>query len=205
MATKAALRARYSKPIERARIKVQARLDEHCRRFIAMSPFVCLGTQGEGGADVSPRGDEPGFVHVVDEATLALPDWPGNNRLDSMENITENRRVGLLFLVPGVNETLRVNGEARISEEPELLARWDRRGRRPKSALVIGVAEAYFHCGRALIRARLWDTAAKVDRAMIPSYGAMLHDQIVQAGADFSSSAEEIDASVEDGYRNQLY
>src|SRR6187200_1745232 len=118
------LRESYGEPIERARLKVLHRLDGHCRKFISLSPFVCLGTCGVDGADVSPRGDRPGFVHVLDEVTLALPDWPGNNRIDSLMNITSNPRVGLLFLIPGVDETLRVNGRAEFSNDPGLLERW---------------------------------------------------------------------------------
>jgi uncharacterized protein len=122
----------YGPPIERARLKTLRKLDKHCRRFVELSPFVCLGTSGADGADVTPRGDAPGFVHILDDVTLALPDWPGNNRLDSLRNIVENPKVGLLFLIPGVDESLRINGEARITTEAAILARWQTNGRRPK-------------------------------------------------------------------------
>jgi hypothetical protein len=191
------LRDVYGPAIERARKKSLRRLDGHCRRFIELSPFVCMGTVGSGGADVTPRGDQPGFVHVLDETTLAMPDWPGNNRLDSLENLREDARVGLLFLIPGFEETLRVNGRAEISFAEELLGRWEKR---PKSALVIRVEEAFLHCGKAMIRSRLWDPAAHVDRGALPSYGQMMKDQI-----EIADTAAEIEASVADGYRNRLY
>jgi PPOX class probable FMN-dependent enzyme len=191
------LREVYGPAIERARKKTLRRLDAHCRRFIALSPFVCMGTVGSGGADVTPRGDEPGFVHVLDAKTLAMPDWPGNNRLDSLENLLEDPRVGLLFLIPGFAETLRVNGRAEVSVDEALLGRWEKR---PRSALVIRVEEAFLHCGKAMIRSRLWDPAARVERGALPSYGQMLKDQI-----EIADTAAEIEASVAEAYRNRLY
>jgi uncharacterized protein len=194
------LRHTYGEPIERARLKVLPRLDTHCRKFISLSPFVCIGTSSENGADVSPRGDRPGFVSVLDDATLALPDWPGNNRIDSLINVKANPRVGMLFLIPGVDETLRVNGTAVVSTDSEILARWEANGKRPRSALLITVEEAFLHCGKALIRARLWHDDYKIDRSELPTYGAMLKDQI-----EISDSAEQIEASVAEGYRDRLY
>ena len=194
------LREMYGPVLERARLKTLRKLDQHCRNFIRLSPFLCLGTAGAGGADVTPRGDQPGFVHVLDDATLAIPDWPGNNRLDSLSNISANAQVGMLFLIPGVDETLRVNGKARIAAEPELLAGWNVNGRRPKSAIVVTVEEAFLHCGKALIRSRLWHEDSKIDRRELPSYGQMLKDQI-----EVCDSAEEIQASVVAGYREKLY
>jgi PPOX class probable FMN-dependent enzyme len=194
------LREHYQQPLERSRLKVLRRLDSHCRRFIELSPFLCLGTAGEEGMDVSPRGDRPGFVHALDDVTLAVPDWPGNNRLDSLGNIVSNPNVGMLFLIPGVDETLRVNGTARVSTDPDLLARWDVNGKHPRSALVIAIAQAFLHCGKALIRSRLWHEDYKIERGELPSYGRMLKDQI-----DVRDSAEEIEASVAEGYRDRLY
>lgn len=195
-----ALRERYGPPIERARLKTLPKLDRHCRRFIELSPFVCLGTAAEGGCDVTPRGGKPGFVHVLDNATLAIPDWPGNRRLDSLMNIISNPQVGLLFFVPGVDETLRVNGSAAITTDPGMLARWEVDGKRPRSALVVTVEEAFMHCGKALIRSRLWHDDYKIDRGELASYGRMLKDQI-----EISDSAEEIEAAVAESYRNKLY
>jgi len=200
LSTPEALREHYPAVIERARLKTLYRLDDHCARFIALSPFACLSTQGPAGADVSPRGDQPGFVHILDDTTLALPDWPGNNRLDTLTNILANPTVGLLFLVPGVDESLRVNGAAQISVDPALLARWNVNGKNPRSVLIVTVAEAFLHCGKALIRSRLWQAESRIDRADLPSYGQMLKDQI-----QVPDSAEEIQASVVDAYKTHLY
>jgi len=194
------LRERYGQPMERARLKSIRKLDKHCRKFISISPFVCLGTNGESGSDVTPRGDRPGFVHVVNDVTLAIPDWPGNNRLDSLMNIVANPQVGLLFLVPGVDETLRVNGTAKVTFDPEVLSGWEVNGRSPKSAIVVTVEEAFLHCGKALIRSRLWHDDYRVNREDLPSYGRMLKDQI-----EICDSAEEIEASVAQGYKERLY
>jgi PPOX class probable FMN-dependent enzyme len=200
LGSEADLRQLYPPPIERARLKVLRRMDQHCANFIAHSPFLCLGTSSEHGADVAPRGDKPGFVHILDETTLAIPDWPGNNRLDSSSNILVNPQVGLLFLIPGVQETLRVNGTAEITTRPELLARWEGNGKRPKAALVIKVKEAFLHCGKALIRARLWEDDYKIQRSQLPTYGQMLKDQI-----QTTETAEEMQTSIENGYVNKLY
>ena len=194
------LREQYPPAIERARLKTLRKLDGHCRRFIELSPFVCLGTNSDAGPDVSPRGDRPGFVHIVDDTTLAIPDWPGNNRLDSLANVQSNPAVGLLFFIPGVDETLRVNGTAQITMEAGVLDRWETNGKRPRSALVITVTEAFLHCGKALIRSRLWHDDYKIDRSELPSYGRMLKDQI-----DIQDTAEQIEQSVAEGYRNKLY
>src|SRR5216684_2018589 len=194
------LRALYPAPIERARLKTLRKLDQHCANFIARSPFLCLGTSSERGADVAPRGDEPGFVHILDDSTLAIPDWPGNNRLDSSSNIVLNSQVALLFFIPGVQETLRVNGTAQITTRTELLDRWERNGKRPRAALVVRVREAFLHCGKALIRARLWEDDYKIARAELPPYGQMLKDQI-----NTTETAEEMQASIETGYANKLY
>ena len=194
------LRKAYPPVVERARLKTQVKLDKHCRNFIARAPFVCLGTSSERGADVTPRGDEPGFVLVLDDTTLAIPDWPGNNRLDSLSNILFNPRVGLLFLIPGVEETLRINGTAEISTSAELLERWQRNGKRPRAVLVVTIREAFLHCGKALIRSRLWKDDYKIDRAELPPYGQILKDQIVT-----SETAEAIEASIQNGYANRLY
>jgi PPOX class probable FMN-dependent enzyme len=194
------LRERYPAPSERARLKTLRKLDIHCRTFIAHSPFVCLGTSSENGADVAPRGDRPGFVYVLDDVTLAIPDWPGNNRLDSLTNVLSNPRVGLLFFVPGVDETLRVNGTGIIATSVDLLSRWEVDGKHPRSVLLVSVQEAFLHCGKALIRSRLWHNDYKIDRSQLPPYGAMLKDQI-----EIGETAEEIQASVAQGYREGLY
>jgi PPOX class probable FMN-dependent enzyme len=187
-------------PSERARLKVQRSLDAHMRNFIALSPFVCLGSSSAAGADVTPRGDQPGFVHVLDDSTLLIPDWPGNNRLDTLMNIEANPNVGLLFLIPGFTESLRVNGVADISLEPALIERWNVNGKHPRSVLRVAVREAFLHCGKAILRSKLWDESAKVDRSALPSYGQMLKDQ-----THVRDSAEQIQASVENAYKTGLY
>jgi PPOX class probable FMN-dependent enzyme len=195
------LRECYSEePSERARLKVQRMLDGHMRNFIALSPFVCLGSSSADGADVTPRGDQPGFVHVLDDQTLLIPDWPGNNRLDTLMNIEANPQVGLLFLIPGFTESLRVNGLAEVSLDPALLERWTVNGRHPRSVLRVSVREAFLHCGKAILRSKLWDESAKVDRNVLPSYGQMLKDQ-----TQVRDTAEQIQASVEDAYKTRLY
>jgi len=194
------LRECYPEPSERAVLKTQRALDLHMKRFIALSPFLCLGSSSAEGADVTPRGDAPGFVHVLDDATLLIPDWPGNNRLDTLMNIEANPHIGLLFLIPGFNESLRVNGVADVSLDPALLTRWDVNGRHPRSVLRVSVREAFLHCGKAIIRSKLWDENARVDRAALPPYGQMLKDQI-----SIGDSAEEIQASVEESYKTRLY
>ena len=194
------LRAIYAEPTTRARRKCLPQLDKHCRDFIALSPFLCLGTATATDADVSPRGDAPGFVQVLDDTTLLVPDRPGNNRLDSLSNLLANPSVGLLFMIPGVDETLRVNGIARIVTDQGLLARCSVNGKVPKSGILVEVREAYLHCGKALIRARLWHDDYRIERSRLPTLGQMINDQ-VQDGA----SAAESDARIDYAYKNTLY
>lgn len=174
----ARLRALHHRPMSRATDKVLTALDRHCRAILAVSPFCVISTQGPGGADVSPRGDPPGFVRVLDDRTLLLPDRVGNNRLDGMANLLANPRIGMLFLVPGMNETLRINGTARITDDAALLAPSAMQGRPPKVGLLIAVEEAFVHCAKALVRSDLWNPAAQIDRATLPSYPAMLRDHV---------------------------
>jgi len=174
-----ALRGHYGDPSAMAQRKQLERLDEHCRTLIAASPFVVVGTSNAAGEqDVSPRGDPPGFVKVLDDKQLLIPDRPGNRRLDSLSNLLENPGVGLLFMIPGMNETLRVNGRGRIITDPEVLADMIVQGKPPLSALLVEVEAAYIHCGKALIRSRLWSPDAQVDRKSLPSLGKILADQI---------------------------
>lgn len=173
------LRTLYVAPRERSRRKVMPALDTHCRSLIALSPLVMVGSFGaDGRADVTPRGDAPGFVEVADEATLLIPDRPGNNRLDTLTNLIANPAIGLLFLVPGIDETLRVNGTAEIRDDAELLARFEVDGKRPVTALKITVQEAYLHCAKAFMRSRAWDPTSRVERASLPSMGEMMRDQL---------------------------
>jgi hypothetical protein len=169
-------------------------------RFISLSPFLCLGTSGAGGGDVTPRGDSPGFVQVIDDQTLLIPDWPGNNRLDSLTNLVGNPNIGLLFFIPGVNETLRVNGAAEITMEPTLLERWTVNGKHPRSAIRVTVREAYLHCAKALMRSRLWEDDYRVERTELPTYAQMLKDQGVT-----TQSVEQLQAAIDDSYTTRLY
>lgn len=172
------LREFYPEPKERALQKQLDRLDAHCRRFVALSPFVVLATvSADGRLDSSPRGGGPGFVHVRDDRTLWLPDAPGNNRLDSLSNVAETGRAGLLFLIPGVDETLRVNGAARVRADAEARAPFDGERHRPRVVVEVVVEEAYLHCAKALMRSRLWDPASRRDRSVLPTMGEMLRDQ----------------------------
>lgn len=170
------VRARHPAAMSRATGKVLRRLDKHCRAMIAHATFVVIGTHGSKGDDVSPRGDPAGFVRVLDDRYLLLPDRVGNNRFDSMENIFENGRIGMLFLVPGMAEVLRVNGRARVTDDAALLAESAMQGRAPKLGLLVEVEEAYLHCAKAINRAGLWDPSKHIDRGQLPSYGAMLVD-----------------------------
>ena len=171
----AALRAHMGAISLLAERKVLHALDRHCRAFIALSPFVVLASSdAEGRADASPRGDPLGFVQVLDDRTLLLPDRRGNNRIDSLRNILADPRVGLLFLVPGVNETLRVSGTATISTDPALIARCSAHDKAPTTVLVVRIHSVFFQCARALLRSRLWQADAQVPREALPSTGTML-------------------------------
>lgn len=201
----ATLRALYAPTSELAAKKCIYRLDKHCRALIARSPFLCLGTRGtDGMADVSPRGDPPGFVKVLDDKTLAIPDRPGNNRLDSLSNIIADPAVGLLFLVPGFDETLRVNGRARITTNPELLHTMAVKDRAPRLAIVVTISEAFLHCAKAFRRSRLWDPEARQDRSELPSLANIILDQTTGVPEDRDEMAE-IDAELEASYRRSMY
>lgn len=174
----AALRGLHHAPMSRATDKVLRDLDVHCRRIVGLSPFCIISSQGPDGADVSPRGDPPGFVRVIDDRTLLVPDRVGNNRLDAMRNLLVNPRIGLLFLVPGMNETLRINGRARITDDARLLAPSAVEGRAPKVGIVVAIDEAFLHCGKAFSRSKLWDAGQHIDRNVLPSYPDMLLDHV---------------------------
>jgi len=176
--TRESLRALYPVAKERSVRKQLSQLDRHCLRFIALSPFVVLASGGkEGHLDASPRGGAPGFVKALDSTTLLIPDAPGNNRLDTLENIVGTGRIGLLFLIPGVDETLRVNGRARLSDENSLLDSFKDEKRAPKLVIQVKVEDAYLHCAKALMRSKLWSPESRVERAVLPTMGQMLNDQ----------------------------
>jgi uncharacterized protein len=177
------------------------RLDGHCKSFIARSPFVLIGSSdGNGNADVTPKGDKPGFAAVLDDNTIAIPDRPGNNRVDTLENIVVSPAVGLLFLIPGMNETLRVNGEARITTDPALRERLAVQGRPPLSVIVVTVKAAYMHCAKAFMRSGLWKPDSWPDRATMPTLGEILRDQEA-----VDQSAAETDRRLDEAYKQSLW
>ena len=196
----AALERLYGKPTGAAVAKEIDHLHPHYQRMIAASPFVVLATTGPDGVDTSPRGDAPGFVAVADEKTLLLADRPGNNRIDSLRNILADPHVALLFLIPGIGETLRVNGRAVISTAPSLLEKFSVAGKLPRSVIVIAVDTVFFQCSRAIFRSKLWDPAQHIARASLPSLGTMVAD-ISRSGFD----AESYDKGLYERLKGSLY
>ncbi|MFM0727251.1 pyridoxamine 5'-phosphate oxidase family protein [Paraburkholderia strydomiana] len=184
------LEALYGQPHERALRKEIAYVNEDYRAFIEVAPFAVLATAGPDGLDCSPRGDAPGFVRVVDERTLALPDRIGNNRLDSLRNIIVEPRLALLFIIPGVGESLRVNGRGRITSDAEWLDSFAVEGKLPRTVLLIDVDSVYFHCSKALVRSKLWDPARHVERSQLPSAGE-IHRRLNGAGFDAATYDRE--------------
>jgi len=173
------LKTIYPEPSPRVIAKARPELDAHAKKFIAMSPFCVLATSGsDGSVDASPRGGNPGFVHVAGPNRLLMPDRSGNNRIDSFRNIVEGSGfVQLIFFVPGIDETLRVGGKGKLSAEPDLLAAMEEFGKLPRAALSIDVHEAYFHCGKALMRSKLWSPDIRVKRDVFPSISEVIHEQ----------------------------
>ena len=173
------LKTIYPDPSPRVIAKARPEIDAHAKKFIAMSPFCVLATSGsDGSVDASPRGGNPGFIRVAGPNRLLMPDRPGNNRIDSFKNIVEGSGlVQLIFFVPGIDETLRVGGSGTLSAEPDLLASMEEFGKLPRAVLSIDVREAYFHCGKALMRSRLWSPEARVERSGFPSISQVIHDQ----------------------------
>lgn len=185
--------------------KCQNSLDRHAQAFIRRSPFICLGTQDlDGKADVSPRGDPVGFVKILDQHTLAIPDRPGNNRLDSLVNILANPSVGLLFIIPGFDDTLRVNGRASLVIDPEILESMSINERIPKLAIVVKVSEVFLHCAKAFRRSHLWNPDHFQDRREMPSLSKIILDQTTGAPNDEDEMCK-IDNELEDDYRKTLY
>ena len=201
VSNEARLRELYPQTGERAILKVQDKLDKHCVDFIARSPFLCIGSsRPDGCADVSPRGDPPGFVHVANPNLMLIPDRPGNNRLDTMTNIFENPKVGVIFFIPGVDETLRVNGDAQVIADESELARFEFRRHVPVAAIAVTVREAFLHCAKALKRSKLWDEESKIDRKSFTRAGDIFSDH-VKGGM----SGDEVEAYLEEHYRTGLY
>ena len=195
------LRQHYKDVSERARLKEMRKLDRHARTFIAHSPFVVIASQdGNGNGDATPKGDRPGFVVVLDDHTIAIPARPGNNRLATWQNVIANPAVGLLFMIPGMNETLRVNGTARITADPELRERFAIDGKLPITVLVVRVNAFYMHCAKAYLRSELWKPETWPDRSSLPTLGQILADQIAT-----SQSGPEVDASLTESYAKTMW
>jgi uncharacterized protein len=188
----------YPEPTARVIAKARPEIDIHAKNFIAMSPFCVLATSGsDGSVDASPRGGNPGFVHVAGPNQLLMPDRSGNNRIDSFRNIVEGSGfLQLIFFVPGIDETLRVGGRGKVSADPELMAAMVEFGKPPRAVLRIDVTEAYFHCGKALMRSKLWSTE-RVERKVFPSISEVIHDQT-------TLGEPETQAVVEERYKTQL-
>ncbi|UQZ36705.1 phosphohydrolase [Paenibacillus sp. PK3_47] len=200
--TEDGLRSLMGYPKEIAEKKMITTLDENCKEFIAKSPFMLLSTSNASGqCDVSPRGDHPGFVHIIDEQHLLIPERPGNKRYDSLRNIIGNPEAGLLFLIPGLGETLRINGRAYITTDPKLLAPAAVRDSVPVMGIIVEAVECFLHCAKAFRRSQLWEPGSWLDTADLPSAARMLSEHIRMEGL----TPEAVALSLEDGYKNRLY
>jgi len=198
--TRDQLEEHYGQPKGHLSRKELPKLNDHSKHFISLSPFLVLSTSAanDGPADASPRGDAPGFVRVLDDTTIALPDRPGNRRTDSFHNVMENPEVGLMLMVPGMNEILRINGRARLTTDPELLATLEAKGKPPRAALVVDIRDVFMHCGKAIIRADLWNPDVQIDRKDFPTLGQVNQDW-------YGVDGKAIDERIADEYVNKLY
>ncbi len=199
--SRAELRSIYKPAYENALRKELHQLDFHARNFLSRCPFVLIGSQdSKGNADVTPRGDRPGFVRVLDDTTIAIPDRPGNNRLDTFENIIENPAVGLLFVIPGMNEAMRMFGEARLTVDDDLREQMAVDGKPALSVLVVRIRSHYMHCAKAFMRSQLWAPETWAPRSDMPTLGQIVRDQMA-----LSESSEEVDAGLAEAYRVSLW
>ena len=195
------LRDHFGEPLHIAVAVEKPQLDKHHRRFIEHSPFICVASAGSDGQPaVSPKGDTPGFVKVLDDKTLLIPDRPGNNKVEGFGNMVENSKVSVIFFIPGITETLRVHGEAEIVLDKELLKFGKAGAKLPKTATLIKVTKAYMHCGKALIRSKLWDPDRHIAKGVIPPFGQIIKDQ-----SGVPKTQEEVQDIVEQEYRDNLY
>ena len=168
------LQSLYGEKLPTSVIKEIDHINDGYRKLIEAAPFVAIATSGPEGLDCSPKGDAPGFVRILDDKTLAIPDRPGNNRIDSFRNIMRDPRIALLFLIPGIGETLRVNGRASISIDPDLMQSFAVGGKLPRSILIVHIESIYFHCSKSIVRSKLWEEATKIDRKSLPSTGTII-------------------------------
>jgi uncharacterized protein len=206
IADEATLRVLFGQAEGLAVRKTIPRIDRHARDFIARSPFLCIATSNaQGRADVSPRGDPAGFVQVLDDHHLAIPDRPGNNRLDTMVNILENPNIGLIFMIPGFEDTLRINGKAEITGDPAVLERARVDGKLPKIAIRVRVEEQFFHCAKAFRRSRLWQPEAVVDRKVMPALGRIILEQTEEAARMKEEEIVACDVAIEESYKTEMY
>ena len=195
------LREIYRQPKELAAKKVMTEFEEHSRRFIELSPFLVISTTGSDGiGDVSPRGDAPGFVKVMDDnRTIAIPDRRGNNRIDTLTNIVTNPSVGTIFFIPGVAEVIRVNGDASIHDDPNLCSKFEVKGKQPATVILVEAREIFLHCAKAIMRSGLWKQEVQVGRTVMPTIAQMISDQI---GRDRPLQTHQ---AVEEAYQKELY
>ncbi len=194
------LQSLYGEKMPAAVVKEIDHINGSYRKLIEAAPFVAVATSGPEGLDCSPKGDAPGFARILDDKTLAIPDRPGNNRIDGFRNIVRDPRIALLFLIPGVGETLRVNGRAQISIDPELMRSFAVNGKLPSCVLLVHIESIYFHCSKAMVRSKLWDEKTKVDRASLPSTGTII--------AELSQGrlgGEAYDKTLPERIKKQLY
>lgn len=196
-----ALREHFGEPLHIAVVVEKPQLDKHHRHFIEHSPFICMASAGSDGQPaVSPKGDAPGFVKVLDDKTLLIPDRPGNNKVEGFGNMVENPKVSLIFFIPGIMETMRVHGTAEIVRDTELLKYGKVGAKLPSTATLITVTKAYMHCGKALIRSKLWDPEQHIARGVIPPFGQVIKDQ-----SGVPKTKEEVQGIVDQEYQDNLY
>jgi len=202
--TSSQLRELYEMPMDLVVKKQKDQLDDFTQQYLRLSPFAVISTVGNNGLlDCSPRGEAPGFIKPIDKKTIAIPDRPGNNRLDSLSNIIENPSVGVLMLIPGFKECLRVNGDAKIVTNIEMLERFEHKGKLPKSVIIVTIKEIYFHCAKAITRSKLWDIESQVDRKTMPTLGRMLMRQIDPSKTD--DDIREVEELIEKRVKTTLY
>lgn len=196
------LRSMMGFPSELVKNKTISIIDDHCNDFISKSPFLVLSTSDRDGyCDVSPRGDSPGFVHVLNKNQLVIPERPGNKRMDSMHNILSNPRVGLIFFIPGLGETLRVNGQATLIKDPEILESMAVKGKSPLVGIAVDVEECFIHCAKAFIRSGLWDPSSWQEKGLLPSVATIISDHVNLP----NTTAKTVEKGLKESYKERLY